>query len=185
ESILNYLAAEGTEELVLDIRKSLGNLKYTSAKIAGLNTLSKLSSDGNTDYLISELPNADETTTQAIEALLLSSKDPAVLEKINSAIAGADAKTQVALLKVLATRTNANSSKVVLPLLTASDNNVKLAALKALPNVVNPEDVDTLVGVLANAPESDARYVQEALIVALNARGDRDAKISQLAVETS
>ncbi len=185
ESILNYLAMEGTEALVPDSKKSLGNLKYTRAKIAGLNTLSKLSSDGSTDYLISELPNADEATTQAIEALLLSSKDADVVEKINSAVAGADTKTQLALLKVLATRTNANSSKVVLPLLTASDNNVKVAALKALPNVVSPEDVDALVNVLANMSESDARYVQEALVIALNARSDKDAKINQLAVETS
>ncbi|TYR31222.1 DUF1080 domain-containing protein [Sphingobacterium phlebotomi] len=185
ESILNYLASEGTEALVPDVKKSLGNLKYTTAKIAGLNTLSKLSSDGSTDYLISELPNADEATTQAIEALLLSSKDAEVVEKINNAVAGADAKTQLALLKVLATRTNANSSKVVLPLLTASDNNVKVAALKALPNVVGPEDVDALVSVLTNASESDARYVQEALVIALNARSDKGAKISQLAVETS
>lgn len=185
ESILNYLASEGTEALVPDVKKSLGSLKYTTAKIAGLNTLSKLSSDGSTDYLISELPNADEATTQAIEALLLSSKDAEVVEKINNAVAGADAKTQLALLKVLATRTNANSSKVVLPLLTASDNNVKVAALKALPNVVGPEDVDALVSVLTNASESDARYVQEALVIALNARSDKDAKISQLAVETS
>ncbi|NGM65285.1 DUF1080 domain-containing protein [Sphingobacterium sp. SGR-19] len=185
ESILNYLAAEGTEALVPDIKKSLGNLKYTRAKIAGLNTLSKLSSDGSTDYLISELPNADETTTQAIEALLLSSKDTEVVEKINNAIAGADTKTKLALLKVLATRTNANSSKVVLPLLTASDNHVKVAALKALPNVVNPDHVDALVNVLASMSESDARYVQEALVIALNARSDKDAKINQLAVETS
>ncbi|PRD56908.1 DUF1080 domain-containing protein [Sphingobacterium gobiense] len=185
ESILNYLAMEGTEALVPDIKKSLGNLKYTRAKIAGLNTLSKLSSDGSTDYLISELPNADEATTQAIEALLLSSKDADVVEKINNAVAGADTKTQLAMLKVLATRTNANSSKVVLPLLTASDNNVKVAALKALPNVVSPEDVDALVNVLANMSESDARYVQEALVIALNARSDKDAKINQLAVETS
>lgn len=185
ESILNYLAAEGTEALVPDIKKSLNSLKYTRAKIAGLNTLSKLSSDGSTDYLISELPEADEATTQAIEALLLSSKDPEVVDKINNAIAGANTKTQLVLLHVLATRTNANSSKVVLPLLTASDNNVKIAALKALPNVVGPEDVDALVSVLENTSESDAHYVQEALVIALNALNDKDAKINQLAVETS
>lgn len=185
ESILNYLAAEGTEALVPDIKKSLGNLKYTRAKIAGLNTLSKLSNDGSTDYLISELPNADEATTQAIEVLLLSSKDTDVVEKINNAVVGADTKTQLALLKVLTTRTNANSSKAVLPLLTAGDSNVKIAALKALPNVVTPEDVDALVNILANASESEARYIQEALVIALNARSDRDAKINQLAVEIS
>src|SRR5690606_6472459 len=185
ESILNYLADEGTEALVPDIKKSWSSLKYTRAKIAGLNTLSKLSSDGSTDYLISELPDADETTTKSIEALLLSSKDTEIVQKINNTIAGANTKTQLALLKVLATRTNANSSKVVLPLLTVSDNNVKIAALKALPNVVDTEDVDALVGVLANTSESDARYVQEALVIALKARSDKDAKINQLAVETS
>ncbi|PRD48651.1 DUF1080 domain-containing protein [Sphingobacterium haloxyli] len=184
ESILNYLATEGTEALVPDIKKSLGNLKYTRAKIAGLNTLSKLSSDGSTDYLISELSSADEATTKAIEALLLSSKDADVVEKINNAVTETDTKTQLALLKVLATRRNGNSSKVVLPLLTASDNNIKVAALKALPNVVNLEDVDTLVDVLANMSESDARYVQEALVIALNTHVDKDAKIRQLAVET-
>lgn len=185
ESILNYLAAEGTEALVPDIEKSLGNLKGTRAKIAGLNTLSKLSDDQNTDYLISEIPDADENTTQAIEALLLSSKDADVVDKINNAVASADKKTKLSLLRVLATRTNDNSSKVVLPLLTAGDNDVKTAALKALPNVVNTEDVDDLIAVLTNAPESDAGYVQEALIIALNARSDKDAKISQLAAEIS
>lgn len=185
ESILNYLAAEGTETAIPGIERSLGTLKNTRAKIAGLNALTQLSGDNNTDYLISELAHADEPTAQAIEALLLSSKDADVVEKINHAIAGGDTKTQLVLLHVLATRTNAASSKVVLPLLAATDNNIKVAALKALPNVVGPEDVDTLVDVLATASEDDAKYVQEALVNALNAGNNKEAKVSQLAADIS
>src|SRR5690606_29689790 len=48
ESILNYLAQEGSANDVPAIEKSLGSLKGAQAKIAALNTLSKLSDGHNT-----------------------------------------------------------------------------------------------------------------------------------------
>src|SRR5690606_3331473 len=184
ESILRYLAEEGTETDVPGIEKSLGSLKNTRAKIAGLNTLSRLSEDGRTDYLISEIAHADNETAQAIESLLLSSKDADVIDRINETLGGADTKTQRVLLNVLATRANANSSRVVPPLLMSADKEVTAAALKALPNVVVPEDTEGLINVLLNTSEDNEQYVQKALIVALNASTDKEAKISRLAEET-
>ena len=180
ESILNYLGAIGSEAQVGDIRKNLGSLKSTRAKIAGLNTLSRLSSDGSTDYLISELADADEITSKAIQELLLSSKDNEVVDKVNKAISEGDDKTKAALLYVLETRTNQQSAKVVIPLTSTSDNLVKTAALKALPNVVGAEDVDELVRLLENASESEAVYIQKALVIALDTNPNKKNKVSQL-----
>ena len=129
ESILCYLAVEGDETLVPDLKKKMGDLKYTRAKIAGLNALAQLSGDGMTDYLIDALPTADEATKQAIQSLLLTDKEEAVVEKVNQALGSSDAPTQKILLAVLAGRANMASSKAVIPLLKASDNGVKTAAL--------------------------------------------------------
>ncbi|SFS34937.1 DUF1080 domain-containing protein [Sphingobacterium wenxiniae] len=181
ESILNFLAKEASANDVPAIEKSLGNVQHTRAKIAALNTLSKLSNYANTDYLIGEIAQADALTTEAIKSLLLSSKNPTVVESINKSVAGSDVKTQLVLLELLSQRTNAQSSQVVLPLLSSADNNVKTAALKALPNVVNAADYDTLVKLLPEASESDARYIQQALVIALHSSNDTDAKIKALA----
>src|SRR5690606_34252512 len=153
ESILNFLAKEASANDVPAIEKSLGNVQHTRAKIAALNTLSKLSNDANTDYLIGEIAQADALTTEAIKSLLLSSKNPTVVESINKSVAGSDVKTQLVLLELLSQRTNAQTSQVVLPLLSSADNNVKTAALKALPNVVNAADYDALVKLLPEASE--------------------------------
>jgi len=185
ESILNYLAQEGSANDVPAIEKSLGSLKGAQAKIAALNTLSKLSDGHNTAYLVSEIAQADDATTKAIVSLLLSSKDAHVMETINNAVAGADAKTQLVLLGILAQRTNENSSKAVLPLLNASDNGVKTAALKALPNVVNVDDFDALVQALSTASEADAKPIQDAIVITLNASADKEAKIKRLAANIS
>ncbi|QBQ41966.1 DUF1080 domain-containing protein [Sphingobacterium psychroaquaticum] len=185
EGILNFIAQKGVAGDISGIEKGLGKIKGTQAKIAALNTLSSLSQGTNAKSLIKQIAGADELTAKAIESLLLSSKGANTVEEINQALPGADAKTQLTLLNVLAKRTNANSAKAVLPLLSATDNTIKTAALKALPNVVNADDFEAIAALVPNAPEADAKYLQSAMVIALNASADKDAKIKRLAANIS
>ena len=185
ESLLIYLADHAALSDVAAIEKSMGSIRGTQAKIAALNSISKLSKGANTKSLIKEIAGADELTAKAIASLLLSSKDANAVSEVNNALPTADAKTQLVLLEVLARRTNENSSKAVLPLLAVADNNIKMAALKALPNVVNASDFEDLVKLIPNASEVDASYIQKAMIIALNASSDKDAKIQRLAANIS
>lgn len=185
ESILLYLAKEGSESQVSALQKGYKAIKSTPAKIAALNTLSKLSKGSNSANLISEIATADEATVKAIEVLLLSSKDGQVVDNINNAVASADAKTKLVLLGVLAQRSNVNSSKIILPLLSSADVSLRNAALKALPTVVQNEDFDALVNVLPNTSAEDSKYVQQALVLTLNSSADKEAKIKKLAANLS
>lgn len=181
ESILHFLANKGTSADAPAIEKNLGSIRAVQAKIAALTTLSKLTGGTNSNSLIKAIAGADEVTASAIETLLLSAPDANTITAVNEALPKADAKTQVVLLRVLAKRTNTASSKVVLPLLSVADNSVKTAAFLALPNVVQADDFEALVSLLPNTAESDAPYVQRALVTALKESADKDAKVQRLA----
>lgn len=180
ESIFRYLAGDNNFADTAAVAGILRNVTDTRARIAGLQALSSLSDGSNADYLISQIALADEATTKAIVALLLSSKDATTVAAINKTVPGADKKTQLVLLGVLSGRTAAGSSKVVLPLLDSDDTDIRAAALKALPNVATPDDYDAIVERLSNASASDAPSLQQALVRVVNASTDRDAKIEKL-----
>ncbi|MFD1770655.1 DUF1080 domain-containing protein [Sphingobacterium suaedae] len=185
ESIFNYLAAEGEDSDAAAIEQTLGNIADTRARIAGLNALTELSKGADAPYLIQQINGADEATTRAIVSLLLSSKHPQTMDAINQRLGGSDTKTQLVLLDVLARRTDNGSSRVVLPLIKATDPAVKEAALKALPNVVNADDFDAVVSLLGEASPADAPYLQRALVAVLKNSSDRKAKVQRLASDIS
>ncbi|MCY4781291.1 DUF1080 domain-containing protein [Sphingobacterium sp. UT-1RO-CII-1] len=185
ESILNFLATEGKATDAVIIQNSTSLLKNTQAKIAALNTLSVLSNGTNANYLIEQIKDADDETVQALEALLLSSKDKGTVDVINQRLAGADPKTQLTLLKVLAVRTNAQSAKAVLPFVSSTDGALKKAALEALPNVVGTDDFEALVNILGQVNENEAKLVQRAIVISLEDSADKDSKIQRLAANIS
>jgi hypothetical protein len=185
ESILNFLATEDATGSVKAIEKSFPALKDEEAKIAALNALSVLTKGQNADFLIKQIPTASEKELAVIKTLLLSSKDTGTIDAVNAALANADVKTQVALLEVLSQRTNAASAAAVLPLTASADAAVRLAAFKALPTTVNPDNLEAIIQLLDKATGEEAAYAQQAAILAINASPDKDAKIQRLAANIS
>ncbi|MGO1595233.1 MAG: DUF1080 domain-containing protein [Sphingobacterium sp.] len=182
ESVLHFLADQ--QDAVPTIEVIEGNyprLQEEDARIAALNALTVLSKGNNTPFLIGLIPEASEGELQAIQTLLLSSQGDNTVQEINGALSGSDAKTQALLLGVLAQRRNAESASVVLPLTGSADQSVRAAAYNALPTVVNANDLEAVIGLLAAAEGDELKAVQRAAIFAIKADEDRDGKIQKLA----
>lgn len=185
ESVLGFLAANDAKSAIPVVQKSLKKITDSSAKIAAYKTLSALSGGTNTAFLISQLASANEEEAKALKTLLLTSKGNNVIDIVNTSILTAKPATQLALLDVLSKRSNSNSSNQVFALVEKGNLDVKLAALKALPNVVNDEDFDRLIEILGTVEASEVPYVQQAAIVALRNNKERDAKVGRLAANIS
>ncbi|MGO3655591.1 MAG: HEAT repeat domain-containing protein, partial [Sphingobacterium sp.] len=168
ESVLHFLADQ--QDAVPTIEVIEGNyprLQEEDARIAALNALTVLSKGNNTPFLIGLIPEASEGELQAIQTLLLSSQGDNTVQEINGALSGSDAKTQALLLGVLAQRRNAESASVVLPLTGSADQSVRAAAYNALPTVVNANDLEAVIGLLAAAEGDELKAVQRAAIFAI------------------
>lgn len=185
EAVLNFLAHQDAKNSISTIEKGYSSLKDEEAKIAALNALSVLSKGSNTEFLIKQIPSASEAELKNIKTLILSSKDKGTMDVVNAAIANADSKTQLALLDILSQRSNEKSSAAVLGLTKSSDSAVRLAAYKALANVVNADNFEATITLLDSENAEEISAAQKAAIIALNASSDKDAKIQKLAANIS
>ena len=185
ENVLQFLATKDATSSVATIEKNFGSFKTEHSRIAALETLSHLTEGKNTDFLISQIPTASEAELQTIKTLLLTSKDKATIDAVNKKLDGADAKTQLTLLEVLSVRTNNQSASAVLALTKSEDAAVRLAAFKALPNVVNADNVDAVIELLGNASPEELKEAQKAAIIAINASPNKEGTIQKLAANIS
>lgn len=185
ESVLHFIATKDATKAIPIIEKAIGSITDSESKIAAYNTLSVLSKGANTDFVIKQIAASNGAELQALKTLLLTSKDSNVLDAINAAVPKVDAKSQLALLEVLTQRSNAGSAAAVFALTSSTDQKIREAALKALPNVVNPSDFDQLIELLGKVNDRESLFVQRAAIVSLNSSTDKDAKIQKLAASIS
>ncbi|MGJ1448212.1 DUF1080 domain-containing protein [Sphingobacterium spiritivorum] len=181
ESILDFLAQKGSASDVSTLQKIVLNNTTGDARISGLEALDALSRNNVTPLLISQLKDADEALTSAIQKLILASKEAKAIDIVNESLATADAKTQIALLGILAKRPNAKSSKAVLPLAKATDEKVRIAAYQALPTVASEDDLNELYALFSTANKNEVAYLQKATINAIQSSKDKDAITTKLA----
>lgn len=185
ENVLQFLATKDATATVATIEKSFGSFKTEEARIAALETLSHLTEGKNTSFLIQQIPSSSEAELETIKTLLLTSKDKATIDEVNKSLSGADVKTQLALLEVLSVRTNDQSSTAVLALTKSEDAAVRLAAFKALPNVINADNLDAVIPLMDNANPEELKEIQKAAIIAINASPNKEATIQKLAANIS
>lgn len=186
ESVLYFLAEQDDATATIEvIENSYSKLEDEEARMAALQALTVLSKGNNSPFLIALIPQATAEEAQLIQTLLLSSQGENTLSEINSALSDADAQTQSVLLGVLSQRRNAESAAVVLPLTSSPDSTVRQAAYRALPTVVNAENLEAVIGLLAAAEGEELGYVQQAAIYAIQADNDPQGKIQKLAANIS
>ena len=185
ESVLNFLKTKDAKNSISIIEKSLPKLKTEDSRIASLNTLSALSGGTNTSLLIKQLSKASTKELDVIKTLLLTSKDSKTIDAVNSALASSDQVTKLALLDVLSKRSNPNSAAEIFKVINSGDGAIKFAAFKALPNVVNDSDFDTIIEVLGKASSDEVKYAQQAAIVALTNNPNKEDKVKKLAANIS
>lgn len=185
ESVLNFLAKKDATAAIPVIEKSLKGLKDSDSRIAAYNTLSALSKGANSNFLIKQLASANDAELKVVKTLLLSAKGAETVTNINKALPGANEKTQLALLEVLSTRSDKNSSKEVFGLIQHGTPAVRLAAYKALPSVVNNEDFESIITILDKADKTEIAAAQQAAIAAIRNNKDKAAFIQRLSANIS
>lgn len=181
EDILYFLTNNNAVATLPVIQKIYPSLKEPEVRIAAVKALYVLSGGNNTAFLITQIPRVNREEQQAIKDILVTSKNPDVMDRINQTVGAADTSTQMVLLDVLSQRSNAGSSNEVFDIIEKTlDPRVKSAAYKALPSVVNSDDFNRVVKALDNAKGDQVRPAHQAVITALQLSSDRKAKTDQL-----
>ncbi|MBL1410914.1 DUF1080 domain-containing protein [Sphingobacterium faecale] len=185
ESVLNFLAKKDATATVPVIEKSLKGVKDPEARIAAYNTLSALTKGTNTTFVIKQLATGSDAEVETLKTLLLTARGTQTVAEINKALPNVDDKAKVALLDVLSKRSDQNSAKEVFALIEKGSPAVRAAAYKALPNVVNDADFESIIKVLGSAQGAETASTQQAAIVALRNNKDKAAIIQRLSANIS
>lgn len=185
ESVLNFLRTNDATASIQTIEKNLSKIKSEDARLASYNTLSALTQGGNTAFVISQMSTATDRELALLKTLLLTSTNDQTIALVNNALASADEKTQLALLEVLSTRSNANSSAEVIKLINGSTGTVRTAAFAALPGVVKDSDFNTIIELLGIANEQEVALAQRAAVIALQNNPDKANIVKRLSANIS
>lgn len=163
ESVLNYLAHNGSASSLKLIQALVNKTQSPVTKLAGLSALNTLSQGKETNTLIQAL-NADQQFNNSVKALILSSKDANVVTDVNNALATVDDDKKIQLLDILSKRSNNASSKAVLAI-KSSNPAVEEAINKALPNVAQESDLEELFSRLNNTTDNKSAVLLQRAIV--------------------
>lgn len=185
ESVLNFLRTNDATASIQTIEKNLSKIKSEDARLASYNTLSALTQGGNTAFVISQMSTATDRELALLKTLLLTSTNDQTIALVNNALASADEKTKLALLEVLSTRSNANSSAEIIKLINGSTGTVRTAAFATLPGVVKDSDFSTIIELLGKANEQEAPLAQRAAVIALQNNPDKANIVKRLSANIS
>lgn len=185
ESVLNFLRTNDATASIQTIEKNLSKIKSEDARLASYNTLSALTQGGNTAFVISQMSTASDRELALLKTLLLTSTNDQTIALVNNALASADEKTKLALLEVLSTRSNANSSAEIIKLINGSTGTVRTAAFATLPGVVKDSDFSTIIELLGKANEQEAPLAQRAAVIALQNNPDKANIVKRLSANIS
>ncbi|UIR58000.1 DUF1080 domain-containing protein [Sphingobacterium sp. SRCM116780] len=183
ESLLNYIAQNGSINQLKAIEKLVGKSTDTHAKLAGLSAINLLSKGAESKSLISNL-STDDQLNQSIKALLLSSKNENTIDEVNNALANVDDAKKIQLLDILSVRSNSNSSQAVLGL-KSSNAEVNKAINNALPNVAQEKDLDVLINLLGTADEASSKNLETAIANVIQSSPNKEQHITKLAANIS
>lgn len=184
ESVLNYLAHNGSASSLKLIQALVNKTQSPVTKLAGLSALNTLSQGKETNTLIQAL-NADQQFNNSVKALILSSKDANVVTDVNNALATVDDDKKIQLLDILSKRSNNASSKAVLAIKSANPA-VEEAINKALPNVAQESDLEELFGRLNNTTDNkSAVLLQRAIVNVVQSSTNSKGLTEQLAANIS
>ncbi|WP_312332445.1 family 16 glycoside hydrolase [Sphingobacterium sp.] len=184
ESVLNYLAHNGSASSLKLIHGLVNKTESSATKLAGLSALNTLSQGKETNTLIQAL-NTDQQFNNSVKALILSSKDANVVSDVNNALAHVDDEKKIQLLDILSKRSDNASSKAVLAI-KSSNPAVEEAINKALPNVAQEADLEELFNRLNNTTDSkSAALLQRALVNVIRSSANSKGLTEKIAARLS
>ncbi len=152
--VLDCRADDVARPLVLEQAKTAGEERVKTAAIAALAGLT----DADTlAFLLDTATGSDEpaaiAASDALTRTSFGGTETAVVERLKKT----SGKACIPLIQVCRNRKIANSTPVLLPLLSDSEESVRLAAIAALGNTVSGEDIEVLLEHLVH-PANDVEF---------------------------
>ncbi|MCP4640760.1 MAG: DUF1080 domain-containing protein [bacterium] len=148
----------------------LAALKSDNAAVrsAAINASAKLGGEDAVPALLDLLTlTEDEAVIKTTKAAILRIGGDTVMPNIAAALPKVTAPARKALLEILAARYATGEAEAVFSCATDPDEAVRVAALKALPNVADPKDLPRVVDLAIAAKSDGERGQAEKAVVAL------------------
>ncbi|MCC8170584.1 MAG: DUF1080 domain-containing protein [Parabacteroides sp.] len=186
--VLNWIASQGAQPEVartirtLEIKYELpallvlqNQLKDTDFEVkkAAAWALVKVRDRGAVPLLVGLL-GSDDAGLTALGQATLEAFDDDVSTQVARAVPSLPNRGKIAALEILALRKANDNVNTVYNLVASSDKEVKIAALRALKEVVTGKELIRLFGMLQQAPTEDVPAIQEAIAAALAGRSPRE-----------
>ncbi len=166
--VIDMLGERGDKLALPFIRQSLADQNET-VRLAAISASAKLGKDASLPDLLTVMRKGNPGEINAVKTQLLSSNTGTMVPSIAKELPGMPAYSKTVLLEILAARKSKENVDLVLKETDSQEPAVRLAALKALPELVSEKDLDKLYDLLrkVNLPE-ELSAVQSSVIAALS-----------------
>jgi HEAT repeat protein len=165
--VIDMLGERGDTIALPFIKKALADQDET-ARLAAIKASAKLGKDSALPDLFGVMKKGNPAEIAAVKTQLLSFHGNTLMPLIIKEFPNMPAQAKIALMEVLASRKSSDHVALVLQQTDSQDPAVKLAALKALPDLVSEKDLGELYRLLrqATSPE-ELSAVQTSVIAAV------------------
>ena len=152
------------------VKSSLDDLNQ-DVRCAAIPAFAKQHGAAAFDELYCFLKSAREPQVKAaMQALLSHASDPELLDRLHGSLAELPPVSQAAVVESFAARQDYSKKETIFSLAEGGAAPVRLAALNALVDMVNENDMDRLLAIFNSAQdESELPPLQEAIVQAANA----------------
>lgn len=175
QQVLGLIRDRGDQSSVAAVLKIL-NSDHEAVRLSAIRTLSALGSDRSATVLLKLAVTGQGSAKKAAYQGLARMAGAYVEEVIGAQAATGDTETREVAIALLGERRAPDAGASLLDYARASNDAVRVAALKALVHVVKPSDIAVLAELLARTEGSGARKnAAGALKTALAQASDRDA----------
>jgi HEAT repeat protein len=181
--IINYLAGAKDENIATSLDDYALNDKDSSVRHAAIKAVGKLMhGPAELELMTAVLQKGNAEDVEVVKQVMLRMDDEDLVA-LSDKIDVMPPKGAIAALEVAAARRDERVSKKVFSLINSKNAETREAALKALPSVVNQQDLKQLYSLLTSLTGNDIPYIQDAVTMASAGITDTIKRISAITGE--
>ncbi|MCP4375937.1 MAG: hypothetical protein GY794_07160 [bacterium] len=172
-AIVGALGLSGNKDKsVIDALVTATGDKDKSVRIAALSALAAVDSEKGVQVAVAIMKSTDATELAAVKKILLGVKDKCLSGATAGGLTAGSTKGKVVLLEVLAVRGGAEQAKAVIAQLDSKEGTVRQAAIRAMGNLADADDISVILTKLATTENSrDRAGLQSASVAAIRRTG--------------
>jgi len=179
--ILRMLGNRG-DEIALDLINSSLNDSDSAVRAAAAEALSRISGrkaiPALTDYIMKNESSVDQEAAKSALKSIAGSED---IPQLISVLRNGSPVAKISEIELISWNGGDEYFKEILPLTSSSDENVKAAAFRALPELAGNDNQDDLINLLGSvANKKYASDIQKALASAANKTADSEKKSARI-----